>query len=569
MRLPRPHIRPLRSGFSAPDVLAVALILSIFMGMIVVAAHWVDPLQGSPPISLDFISLPIATFLSVSRILFAYALSLLFAISVGYWAAHSRSAERIIIPMIDILQSIPVLGFLPGVVLFLVGLFPSTRVGLELSAILMIFTGMSWNMTLSFYGSLKSIPKEYAELMRAFRYSRVGTLLRLEIPFALNGLVWNSMLSVAGGWFFLTICESFTLGESSFQLIGLGSYMSLAAERGDGLAIGAGFGIMILLLLLTDKVIWNPLLRWAERFKMASSEENAALEESNVISYFGSSRRITRFVRRLRRYYSSFFYMQPASVERKKKRLRYRAQIYLILSLIVFGFCLWGLSELLFLVLTLPGAEWLVILQDAAWSFLRVFSVLFLCAILMVPVGLWIGSQPQIIRRFQSVIQVAAAFPAPMIFPVLTSALLFLNIPMSVGSVFLMMMGAQWYVLFNVLAGTSTVPREMVDVARTSGFSYVQILRRVHLPASLPQIVTGFLTAAGGAWNTSIVAEIVVFRGEEYIAPGLGSYIAKAAAGEKFAELVAAVTVMVILIILVNRFVWAKLYNLVESRFKI
>lgn len=559
----------LRSDFTLPDVFAVLLVLSGFVGMIVVASHWTNPLQSTTPISLDFISLPIATFLSVSRIVLAYVLSLVFSIFVGYWAAHSRTAERIIVPLIDILQSIPVLGFLPGVVLFLVGLFPSTRIGLELSAILMIFTGMAWNMTLSFYSSIKAIPGEYEELMKIYRYSKTGTLLRLEIPFALNALMWNSMLSVAGGWFFLTICESFTLGDSSYQLIGLGSYMTLAAEKGDVRAIAAGFSIMILLLLATDKIVWNPLLRWAERFKSSTAEELEAEEDSNVINYFASSKRITRFVRRLRRYYSSLFYMQPATVEHKKRKLGRRATAYWLLGIISLGFCFWAMAELGFLVANLPLSEWLRIFTVAGWSFLRVFCVLFLCAITMVPIGLWIGSQRAIIRKLQTVIQVAAAFPAPMIFPVLTSAILFLNIPISIGSIFLMMMGAQWYVLFNVLAGTSMVPREMVDVAKTSGFSYVQILRRVYLPASLPQIVTGFLTAAGGAWNTSIVAEIVVFRGNEYVAPGLGSYIAKAAAAEQYAELVAAVTVMVILIILVNRFVWARLYGLVESRFRV
>ena len=557
-----------RDGVELPDVIALAMLLAAFTGMIYVAGHWTDPLRGLPPIDLSLFSLPRATFLSVSRVVLAYILSLVFAISVGYWAAHSRTAERLIIPMIDILQSIPVLGFLPGVVLFLVSLFPSTRIGLELSAVLMIFTGMVWNMTLSLYGSIKSIPREYRELMDSYQYSPLGRLLRLELPFSINGLVWNSMLSVAGGWFFLTICESFTLGDSSYQLIGLGSYMALAAERGDVTAIIAGILVMITLLAVTDRLVWKPLLNWAERFQGAPAE-HLEEEQRDVINFFASSKRITRFVRRLRRYYSNYFFRPapPPAIVRRKMRYWYLAGHGL--NLVLAALCIAGIWQMTNMLAGIRPAEWWKILTDAGWSFLRVFAVLALCAVTMVPAALWLGSRPRIVRRYQTVIQVAAAFPAPMIFPVITSFFLWLSVPISVGSVVLMMMGAQWYVFFNVIAGVSNVSRDYVDIARISGMSYMQTLRRVHLPAAMPQMVTGFLTAAGGAWNTSIVAEIVIFRGKEYVAPGLGSYIAKAAAMGRFPELVAAVAVMVILIILVNRFVWAKLYNIAESRYSL
>ena len=560
---------PPRKGIGIPDVVAVMLILSFFVGMIVVVSHWVDPLRSVKPLDLSLFSLPMATFLSVSRIVIAYFLSLIFSITIGYWAAHSRSAERFLIPIIDILQSIPVLGFLPGVVLFLTALFPSTRIGLELAAIVMIFTGMAWNLTLSFYGSLRSIPEEHKELIRCFGYRPLGALIRLEIPYAMNGLVWNSMLSVAGGWFFLTICESFTMGDSSFQLIGLGSYMALAADRGDLSAIVSGFALMVGILVFADWLIWRPLLRWAERFKQSTLEEDLEVEEEIFISFFASSKRITRFIRRLRRYYSTFFFSTPQVTKPPLLSKKFRSTLYTIIFGIALCICAWGMYQSVAMAYHIAWSEWLYIFECAAWSFLRVFCVLVLCMLTMVPIGLWIGSQPRIMRRFQPIIQVAAAFPAPMIFPVITSIILYFSIPMSVGSVFLMMMGAQWYVLFNVLAGTSAVPRDYVDQARISGMSYLQILRRVYFPAAFPQIVTGLLTAAGGAWNTSIVAELVVFRGQEYLSPGLGSYIAKAAGDEKFAELVAAVFVMVILIVLVNRFVWARLYNLSEAKFQL
>lgn len=568
MRLPKE--RPTtRVGIELPDVIALALMLAIFVGMLILAKHWLDPIAlDKREIDLSLLTLPRATFLSVGRIVIAYFVSVVLALVVGYWAAHSRAAERFIIPLVDILQSVPVFGFLPATVLVFVSLFPTKNIGLEISAVLMIVTSMVWNLLLSFYSSIKSLPSEYIEIMRAYRYSRLGALLRLEIPYAINGLVWNSMLSIAGGWFFLTICESFTLGDYSFKLIGLGSYMSYAAERGDIQAIVAGCTLMVAMLFGADLLIWRPLLRWAERFQKAALDEDES-DGSGVIDFFASSKRITRFVRRLRRYYSRLFFAEsaPRPVNRMFRRLG-RGLTFVCVALLGF-FLVWGIVAGARLVLAIPGSEWLLLLRDAAFTCMRVFTVLLIASGIMIPVGLWVGSQPLVIRRFRALIQVIAAFPAPMIFPVITSLFLALNIPISVGSVALMMFGAQWYLLFNVIAGASAVPRDFVEVAQTTGMSRTEILKRVHLPTAMPYIVTGWLTAAGGAWNASIVAEIVNFRGQDYVAPGLGSYIAIAAGSQKYGELVAAVGVMVIVIVAINRFLWARLYTMVEGRFKI
>lgn len=550
-----------------PDLIAVLIVLTLVVGSIVVASHWFEPLQAqNRDIDLSLLTLPRAAFLSITRILVAYLISLFFAIAIGYWAAYSAKAERIIIPLVDILQSVPTLGFLPGTVLVFISIFPTTSIGLELSAILMIVVSMLWNMLLGFYASIKSIPPSYREVIHAYGYSRLGTLLRLEIPFGINALAWNSMLSVAGGWFFLTICESFTLGSYSFRLIGIGSYMAVAAERGDMMAIAAGTIVMIATLLAADFLIWQPLLRWSERFQRTAADEEDNDEESGVVSFFASSRRITRFVRRLRRTYSDYFRNDGQRSRTRRIASRSARTVYPLLLLALGIFFAWGFIRSIMMVWGIPQSEWLTLGRDAVYTTLRVMGCLLLSSIIMIPIGLWLGSQPSLRRKLRAVIQVAAGFPAPMIFPVLTGMILWMKMPLAIGSVFLMMFGAQWYLLFNVIAGTSSVPREFVEVARTTGMSRMDILRRVYLPATAPYIVTGLLTAAGGAWNASIVAEIVYFRGATYAAPGLGSYIAVAAGDQKYAELIAAVTVMVVLIIFLNRFIWARLYRAVEVR---
>jgi NitT/TauT family transport system permease protein len=488
---------------------------------------------------------------------------------VGYWAAHSKLAENIIIPLIDIGQSIPVLAFLPGVSVFFLALFPESRVGLEMGAIVTLYVGMAWNLMLSFYNSIKTIPREYVDIIRAYGYGRLGILLRLELPYAMNGIVWNSMLSVAGGWFFITVCESYTLAGRSFNLVGLGSYMAIAAERGNVTAQVAGILAMLLVLVLADSFVWKPLLRWAERFQRMHSLSDEEEEDEPVLNFFAKSKRITNLLRKVRRRYAARFYVtQRRGRRRRQKSFDWRWAGYLsLLALVLFS--VWGLVVGFDLVSGIPLDEWLRLLRAAGFTFLRVTAVLVLSSLIMIPLGLWLGSQPQLVKRLQPVIQVIAAFPAPMIFPMVMSGFLVLSIPLSVGSVLLMMFGAQWYLLFNVMSGIAGVPPHLVEFARTTGMSTFGIIRRVYLPAAFPPILTGLVTAAGGAWNVSIVAELVVSGGNEYITDGLGSYITKSAMQTKYPELVAAVAVMVILIVVVNRLFWARLYDLAETKYRL
>ena len=562
-----------KTGISLPDIVAFVFVMGTFIGCLYVASYWAGPLNTDVQLNLTYSNLPSAVFLSISRIILAYFVCLFSSIAVGYWAAHSKIAETILVPLIDIGQSIPVLGFMPGLVLTFLAVFPHNRIGLEIAAMLMLCTGMAWNMMLSFYGSIKTIPREYLEIIRAYGYGPLGTLIRLELPYATNGLVWNSMLSVAGGWFFLMSCESFTLGSQSFRLVGLGTYMSQAAEQGNYGAIAAGIGVMILILVFADYFIWRPLLRWSESFQQMTfinKEDEEEKKSYNVVTVFTRSKRISSFMRKLTKKYLLRFIVVKKRRDRRKKSL-FNQSVFLnsIAILIFIAICIWGVWASYKLLTTIPQTEWILLLKNTGRSLLRVTIVIFLSCITMVPLGLFVGSRPSLAKKLQPVIQIIAAFPAPMIFPVLTIAFLRFNIPISASSVLLMMTGAQWYLLFNVLSGTTSVPTHLVEIANLSGMSYIQTLFRVYLPASFPQILTGLITTAGGAWNTSVVAELVTFRGQEFVASGLGSYINKAASGKQIPELVAAVTMMVLVIVLLNRFFWAKLYNIAESKYRL
>lgn len=557
-------------GFTLPDFAAFVVILALFGGFLYVGRHWAAPLQTPAEVmELSYSSLPTAVFLSLSRITIAFVVCLITSLLVGYWAAHSKVAEYILIPLIDIGQSIPVLGFLPGLVLAFMALFPDSHVGLEIAAVLTLYTGMAWNLMLSFYGSIKTIPREYFDIVRAYGYGRLGTFFRLELPYATNGIVWNSMLSVAGGWFFLSVCESFTLGDKSFRLMGLGSFMSQAAEQGNYMAIAAGVAIMVAILLLGDYFLWRPLLRWSEHFQRNPNLEETDDVADRMVSFFAKSQFATTILKRFGRRFASRLFVVSRRMDRLQRRRISGKWLLGVAAVVVALISLSALYTGWAMLSSIAREEWFLIFRNAGWSMLRVFAALAICIVLMVPLGLYVGSRPNLVKRLQPLIQVIAAFPAPMIFPILISVFLWLHIPLSFGAVVLMMTGAQWYLLFNTISGAATVPPAMADVARLSGFSSARTMLQVYFPAAFPQILTGLITAAGGAWNTSIVAELVTFRGQEFIAPGLGSYIAKAAYNAKYAELFAAVTVMVLLVVLLNRFFWAYLYNLAESRYRL
>ena len=478
----------------AIDLLLLAVLRSFIAGVVALAEEWGAPLREAVTIDLSPSALPVYTLLSLSRGLAAYVLSLVFTLVVGTAAAHSRRAERILIPILDVGQGIPVLGFLPGLVLGMVALFPRTNVGLELACVVMIFTAQVWNMAFSFYGSLRSIPAELYEVARLNRFSWWKTFRTVEFPSSVIGLVWNSMMSMAGGWFFLTVNEAFVLRGRDFRLPGVGSYMAVAIDRGDVRAMVWAVVAMTTMIVAVDQLLWRPLVVWSQRFRV---EETGSGEppKSWVVSLFGRSRLLRRLRRSIRharekaRARAAARGAVPLAVEPGGGFLRTSAAILGA----AFGItvALWGTVRLGGLLARVPAHEWGVLSLALGATALRAAGALAISVLVMVPAGVLLGRSRTWSRRLQPVVQIVASFPAPMLFPLVTAALLAAGAPFGVVAAVLMGLGAQWYVLFNVLAGASAIPGDLgeaADVYRVSGFRRFLTL---DLPAVFPSSSPG------------------------------------------------------------------------------
>ena len=552
------------------DVVLLAGLGALVAGVVGLARGWTAPLRPTVEIDLSLWALPRYTLLSLARGLAAYVLSLAFTLFYGTTAAHSRAAERIMLPILDICQGIPVLGFLPGLVLGLVALFPHSNVGLELACVVMIFTGQVWNMTFSFFGSLRTIPAELREAAEVYRFGWWKRFHTLEVPSAMIGLGWNSMMSMAGGWFFLTVTEAFTLGNHDFRLPGIGSYMSVAIDRGDGRAMTGAVVAMIVMIVAVDQLIWRPALAWAQKFKVEETEA-VDVPTSWALDLLRRSRLIPWLEARVAQLFARAEYRQLArmgTLTADAPRHPFTMVARLAGAVLVM-LGIWGAVRLILLLKALALAEWLHLAAALGLTFLRTYSALALGTLWALPVGIWIGRSPRRVRALQPVIQVAAAFPAPMIFPLVTLALIAAHVNFSWGCIVLMLLGSQWYILFNVLAGAGAMPHDLQEVATIYGLSRWACWRTLYLPAVFPYLVTGLITAAGGAWNASIVAEYVRYRGQMLIAPGLGSLITEATAAANFPLLAAGVLTMSLALVTLNRTLWRRVYRIADERFSL
>jgi len=547
------------------DLGLLAGIVAAGVGVVGLAARWAAPYRAAVEIDLSISALPRYALLSLSRGLAAYVLSLGFTLLYGGWAARDRLAERVLVPLLDVLQSIPVLGFMPGVVLALVGAFPGTNVGLELAAVVMIFTGQAWNMAFSFYQSVKTVPADLSEVAALLRFGPLRRLRWLELPFAATGLVWNSMMSMAGGWFFLMVSEAFVLGDRDFRLPGLGSYMSVAVARGDGRAMVASALAMALLIVLLDQLLWRPLVVWAQRFR---TEESGQAEE--MTSWFFDLVRRSRLAERLRTRRRAAF-VRPASPPPPNALARAETSRFanLVLFVALVALLAFGATEVVRLMRPVTLATWSSLVVDASLTLARVLAAVAAGTLWTLPAGLAIGLSPRLSRVLQPAVQVAASFPAPMLFPAVVVVLRALGVPLGTGSVVLMLLGTQWYVLFNVVAGASAIPADLREAAEIFRFGRWQRFWKLHFPAVFPHLLTGWVTAAGGAWNASIVSEYVSTGGETLRAHGLGATISQHATAGRFPELAAAVVVMAVVVVGFNRLVWRRLHVLGEERFSL
>ncbi len=554
------------------EVLIFGVGLTLFYGILVLARTWFGPLTPVASISRHPSALPLYAAYSLLRIAIAYALSLIFTLVYSYIAAYNTKAERIMIPLLDILQSIPVLSFLPGVMLAMVALFPHSQLGIELGSILLIFTGQVWNMAFSFYTSLKNIPRELYEAARIYRFSWWQRLTQLELPYATIGLVWNSMMSVSGGWFFLMACEMFVLGNRDFRLPGLGSYLQMAASAGNTTAILWGLGAMIGVIVLLDQLVWRPLIVWADKFKF-EQVESATVSRSALISLMRQSTILAYFKRQALEPFSeriALFFARHASRPKQSDDPKpWQVWMTRMLALVLLAVVGYGLVRAILTISDLTRMEIEEIARGAVATFLRVNGALIIGAAWTIPVGVAIGFNPRLARVAQPLAQIAASVPATALFPVVLLVLIRAGGGLGLGSVLLMLLGTQWYILFNVIAGAIAIPNDLKEAARIFRFGFVGRWQLLILPGIFPYLVTGMVTAAGGAWNASIVAEYFHFKNQILSTTGLGATISRATDTGNFDQLLAATIVMAAMVVIVNRLVWRRLYHLAETRFKL
>jgi NitT/TauT family transport system permease protein len=551
------------------DATVFAVLFALVYAIVAVARYWFSAPVAAVEISLSPTAIPLYAFYSLVRMIVAYLLSLVFAIAYGYVAAYNKRVEAAMLAVLDILQSIPVLSFLPGVMLAMVSLFPSRQLGVEFGSILLIFTGQVWNMAFSFYASLKALPRELMEASRVYRFSNLQRFLQLELPQGAIGLVWNSMVSVAGGWFFLMACEMFVLGKRDFRLPGLGSYLQSAASAGDTAAIIWGISAMIGVVVLIDQLVWRPAIAWSDKFKLEQVESSAA-HNSLVLNLLRKSPLLTRLregvtTPLMERLYLSASHHPP---EAKSQASNWQKAFTVLAGIIAALAILHGVFQGLLVMKGITMAECVTTLESAGATFLRVIAALVIASAWTIPAGVAIGFNPRLARIAQPLAQIAASVPATALFPVLLLGLISLGGGLNTGSILLMLLGTQWYILFNVIAGAIAIPSEFREVAAIFRFGRIDRWRTVILPAIFPYLVTGLVTASGGAWNASIVAEYFHFKGQVLSTFGLGAEISSATDSGNFALLLLSTIVMATLVVSVNRLVWRPLYRRAETRYR-
>jgi len=560
---------PPKPAFTIGDGLILLGLAAILYGGIRLAFD-APPIVSGPEISLSLSALPWYALLSVGRMAIAYFLSLLFSLFYGYAAARNPGARKVLLPVLDVLQSIPILSFLPVVLLSMSAILPE-NFATELSAIVLIFTSQAWNITFSYYQSLTTIPSELQEASAIFRFSSWLRFKELELPFAAMGLIWNSMMSWSGGWFFLMAAEIFHVGSHDFRLPGLGSYLKTAAAQGNLMAVLAGTGVLVLVVVLLDQFVWRPLLAWADKFKIEMVEGNEG-PSSWFLDILYRSWLMDFFQRRmdpLNEWMDLSFqgkdetHITPISSQGGKRPAWQFALAAIGLTAIIYG----GFMAIA-LMTTLSFNDWTELGIGLLATLSRVFSSLVIAMLWTIPVGVAIGTNRRLSSLLQPLVQVVAAIPATALFPVLLLALLRVYGGLNIAAIALMLMGTQWYLLFNVIAGAAAIPQDLRFTTDLLRLSALDRWRTLIIPGIFPYIITGSITASCGAWNASVVAEYVEFGGKTYATTGIGATIARATDTGNYALMLAGTLVMVISVILINQLFWQRLYRLAEERYR-
>ena len=564
----------LRRRFSPVDIIVLIAVLAAIYGVLTVGRGLTVSLSsaGVGRVSTDPAHLPYDAARSLLRMFIALFFSIAFTLVYGYAAARSRRAEKVLVPILDILQSVPVLGFLTFTVTAFIALFPGSELGLECASIFAIFTSQAWNLTFSFYQSEKTLPRELDELSRSLRLTRWQRFWKIEVPNGAIGLVWNGMMSFGGSWFFLVASEAISVGNQSHHLPGIGSFVGAAIHKGDLGAVGLAIATMVVLVIGVNVLFWRPLTAWSERYRYETTE-STEVQRSLVLDLLlrsswprvvGRARswaaeRLGRAMRVLGRDDTV-----PA-VDAKRQRAGDAVFTAVVVAAIAYG----GYRAVHYLA-NAPGAGLGVIPHTfalGAATFARVVVLIVIGTLVWVPVGVWIGLNPRVAKIAQPVVQVLASFPANFLFPFAVVVFIHLHISLNIGGILLMALGAQWYILFNVIAGASAIPsdlRETMDIYQVGRW---QRWRQLIVPGILGFYVTGGITAAGGAWNASIVAEVVQYHHTTLTATGLGAYIVENTANH--ARLLCGIAVMSTYVVATNRLLWRRLYRLAETRYSL
>ncbi len=556
------------------DVVALILVIGAMVLIVYGGEQTALPLSALDvtPVSLDPANLPVYALRTTMRMLLAIVCSIIFTFIYAALAAKSRRAEMVLIPLLDILQSVPILGFLTFTVVFFLNLFPGQVLGAELACVFAIFTSQAWNMTFSMYQSMRNVPKDLEEASQSFHLSGWQRFWRLDVPFAMPGLIWNTMMSMSGGWFFVVASEAITVGDTTVTLPGIGSYVALAIKQQNLHAIGYAILAMLLVIIAYDQLLFRPVVAWADKFRFEQTA-SATAPTSWMLDLFRRTRALRALTypfAALNKAVSNLHIALPSQLRaasRSRRPSRIIDAVWLAFIIAATCYAAWRIYQ--YLSATLSPSDVFSAVGYGLVTLLRVIVLIALATLIWVPVGVWIGLRPKLAERIQPLAQFLAAFPANLAFPVFVLIIVRYGLNANVWLSPLMILGTQWYILFNVIAGASAFPTDLREAAGSFHLGGWRWWIKVILPGIFPYYVTGAITASGGSWNASIVAEVASWGDTHLTATGLGAYIATATEAGDFPRVVLGIAVMCILVTVFNRLLWRRLYAFAERRLRL
>jgi NitT/TauT family transport system permease protein len=557
------------------DVVALVLVIGALVLIVYGGEQTAAPLSALDiaPVSLDPANLPVYALRTTIRMLLAIVCSIIFTFIYAALAAKSRRAEMVLIPLLDILQSVPILGFLTFTVVFFMSLFPGRVFGAEIACVFAIFTSQAWNMTFSMYQSMRNVPKDLEEASQSFHLSGWQRFWRLDVPFAMPGLIWNTMMSMSGGWFFVVASEAITVGDTTVTLPGIGSYVALAIKQQNLPAIGYAVLAMFLVILAYDQLLFRPVVAWADKFRFEQTA-SASAPTSWMLDLFRRTRALRALTypfAALNKAVSNLHVALPSQFRRARRAggppSRIVDALWLAFIIVATSCAAWKIYQ--YLSATLGPSDVLGAVGYGFITLARVVVLIALATLIWVPVGVWIGLRPKLAERIQPLAQFLAAFPANLAFPVFVVIIVRYGLNPNVWLSPLMILGTQWYILFNVIAGASAFPTDLREAAGSFHLKGWRWWTKVILPGIFPYYITGAITASGGSWNASIVAEVASWGDTHLTASGLGAYIATATEAGDFPRVVLGIAVMCILVTLFNRLLWRPLYAFGERRLRL